>query len=312
MSKRPAYDFHERLTRAQPTMTRKMARVAHYLSEHYREAAFMTTRELAKAAGVSLATVVRFPLVIGLADFDELRDSVRSRVNFDLGGVERLKTLPAGRSSGAMLRRVIEADLESLRALASSFSEADLERFAHLIQAAPRVTILGFRYLAAAADYFAYMLSKIKSGVTAITRGDSTLSDRIQMMDDDDLVVVIAFARYPNDLVAAAGRVHARGLRMIAITDSPMSPVAPLADTTLYVKTDMLEFVGSLSAPTALINAIVSYLSLRLGKSALRRLQALEEAAKAAEIYLPGRGSARPPDSLLELIGKTGAPSKAR
>jgi DNA-binding MurR/RpiR family transcriptional regulator len=311
MSKRAPYDFHDRLTRAQPTLTRKMARVAHYLSEHYRDAAFMTTRELAKAAGVSLATVVRFPMAIGYNDFDELRNSVRTRVNFDLGGVERMKTLPAGRSAGAMLRRVIEADLESLRTLASSFSEEDLEEFAQLIQDAPRVTILGFRYLGSAADYFAYSLAKIKPGVTAITHGDSTLSDRIELMDADDLVVVIAFARYPNDLVAAAQRVHARRLRLVAITDSPMSPVAPLADTALYVKTDMLEFVGSLSAPTALINAIVSYLSVRLGKPALRRLQTLEEAAKAARIYLPGKGASRP-DSLLDWTGKAAARSKAR
>ncbi|MBA3709525.1 MAG: MurR/RpiR family transcriptional regulator [Planctomycetes bacterium] len=311
MSKRAPHDFHDRLTKAQPTLTRKMTRVAHYLSAHYRDAAFMTTRELAKAAGVSLATVVRFPMAIGYADFDALRDSVRSRVNFDLGGVERLKTLPAGRSAGAMLRRVIEADLESLRTLAASFSEEDLEEFTRLIQEARRVTILGFRYLSSAADYFAYSLSKIKAGVSAITRGDSTLSDRIQTMDGDDLVVVIAFARYPSDLVAAARRVHARGLRMIAITDSPMSPVAPLAETTLYVKTDMVEFVGSLSAPTALMNAIVSYLGIRLGKSAIRRLQALEESVTATGIYVPGKGS-RPADALADLIGIAGKRARTR
>jgi hypothetical protein len=48
----------------------------------------------------------------------------------------------------------------------------------------------------------------------------------------------------------------------------------------------MLDFVGSLAAPAALINCIVTELEIRLGDKALSRLKAIEHAADAANIYV--------------------------
>jgi hypothetical protein len=62
--------------------------------------------------------------------------------------------------------------------------------------------------------------------------------------------------------------------------------VLPLAEVALYAKVSMLDFVGSLAAPAALINCVVSELGVRLGDKALERLQALEDAASAAAIYV--------------------------
>ncbi len=87
---------------------------------------------------------------------------------------------------------------------------------------------------------------------------------------------------------------------MLAITDSPLSPILPLAEVTLFAKTSMLDFVGSLAAPAALITCIVSDLAARLGDQAVDRLQALEDVASEAGIYVPAGGRAvRPGASLL-------------
>ncbi len=264
-----------------------MTQLASYMSERYLQAAFMSTRELAAASGVSVATVVRFPAELGYSGFDALRASIRDRLNFDLSGVERLRTLPStNRSPAALLRRIVDADFEALRGLAHSFSEPQVEHFLGAIVKAERVTIFGFRYVSPLTMYFGYSLGKIKPAVQAFTQADSSLYDRIRLMDGGDVLVVISFARYPTDLVNACRYAHSLGVRILAITDSPLSPVLPMAEVALFAKASMLDFVGSLAAPAALINCIVSELGVRLGDNAITRLNAQEDAAAAAGIYV--------------------------
>lgn len=289
-------DFSTRLAATQARLSPKMAQLAAYVSEHYVPVAFMSTRELAAAAGVSLATVVRLPAALGYASFDAMRASIQDRVNFDLTGVERLQTLPStNRSPSALLRRIIDADVESLRALAHTFSEPQLERFVGALLDARRVTILGFRYVSPLTVYFGYSLAKIKPNVQALTQADSAHYDRVRLMESGDVLVVIGFARYPADLVALARYAHGRGIPILAITDSPLSPLLPLAEVALFAKVGMLDFVGSLAAPAALINCVVSELGVRLGATALERLQAIEDAARTAGIYVQAGGRSTPP-----------------
>lgn len=288
-------DVFARLTEVRPALSPKMAQVAQYVIGHYLKIPVMSTREVAAAARVSLATVVRFPTLLGYADFDELRSRIQDRVNFDLTGLDRLRTLPStSRSPSALLRKMIDRDCESLRALAQDFSDVQLGRFSAALIKAERVTILGFRYVGPLALYFSYSLGKIRPHVYAWTQADSTLYDRAGLMNKDDVLVAIAFPRYPADMLKMVGYARGKGARILAITDSPLSPVLPLSEISLFAKASMLDFVGSLAAPAALINVVVSDIGMRMGPKAMERLQALEEAASACGAYVSSGGRTVP------------------
>jgi DNA-binding MurR/RpiR family transcriptional regulator len=304
-------DFSARLATAR--LSPKMARLAAYLDGHLVQAAFMSTRELAAATGVSLATVVRFPRALGYPNWEAMRASIQDRINFDLTGVERLQTLPGtNRTPALSLRRVIDADIENLRSLAQTFSETQLERFISVILDADRVTVLGTRFSRPLAVYFAYSLSKVIANVDGVPHADSSLYDRVQLMTERDVLIVIAFARYPADVIAVARFARTLGKRVLAITDSPLSPLLPLADVALFARSTMLDFVGSLAAPAALINCIVTELGIRLGDEALNRMQAIEDAANAAGIYVPAGdrspARSRPPVSEVDTLRRGVSP----
>jgi len=308
-------DFLARLAAARPALSPKMAQLAAYISEDYLRAAFMTARELAAAAGVSLATVVRFPSVLGYQNVAALRAAIQDRVNADLGGVERLRTLPLeDRTPSTLLRQIIDADIDGLRSLAHTFVEADLDRFVAALLAAESVTVVGSRYVGPLAGYFAYSLAKVRPRVAAFTAIDSTLYDHVRLMGAGDLLVAIVFARYPADAVALVRAAHRAGVRIVAITDTPLSPVAPLAEVSLYARaTSLTDFVGSLAAPAALINCVASEAALRLGDAALERLQRIEDAAAEAGIYV--RDGSRPPridEALLAWQPAASEPSAGR
>lgn len=288
---RPTHeDFFARLADVQPGLSPKMQRVAAFFAEHYLRAAFMSTREIAADAGVSLATVVRFPRELGYADMGALRTAIRDRVQVDLDGVEHFRSLPTtNRSVAALFRRIIQSDIDSLETLARGFSEPQLVSFIQALLDAKRITIFGFRYARPLADYFGYSLAKVLPDVSAITAGDSSVYDRIRGAEQGHVFVVIALARYPADLLAMIRYAHSIGHRILVITDTPLSPFLPLADVALLVRATRLDFVGSIAAPAALINCIISETAVRLGSRALERLGELEEAAAAGGIYVQTR-----------------------
>lgn len=291
------HDVLTRLAAALPTLPPKMARLATFVGDNYVQVAFMTTRELAAAAGVSLATVVRLPAALGYRTFDALREGIQDRVNLDLTGVDRLQRSAPDRAPATLLRRVIDADRETLQALAHTFSEPQFERFAAALLAADRVTVVATRYAAPLATYFEYGLGKLRDGVSAATHADSSLYDRLRLMGEGDVLIVLAFARYPADLIALARYAARCGVRILAITDSPLSPVLPLAEVTLFAKVGragLFDFVGTLAAPAALINCVVCAVAARLGEGGMARLRELEEVAAEAGIYVSTGGRAAP------------------
>lgn len=286
----------QRLSSAYAQMSPKTKRVARFVEAHLTDAGFMNTRDLAQAAGVSLATVVRFPRVLGYEDFEEFRLAIRDHVNIELGGVERLKSLPHDEPSiDNLMNQIIKEDVENLRRLTRNLSEQHIERFVESLQTADRTVVLAFRYVAPLGSYFAYSLDKIKPGVEVHTLADSTLYDRVRSMGPHDAIVAIGFARYPSDLVKLLHYARSLERRVLCITDSSISPLVSLADTCVFAAGTIRDFVGSLAAPGALINCLISELARRTEPAAVERLGAVEEAATAGHIYARSEDDAQPP-----------------
>ena len=70
---------------------------------------------------------------------------------------------------------------------------------------------------------------------------------------------------------------HSRGAKVIAITDTPASPIAELASYLLLAHSDMATVVDSLVAPLSVINALIVAASLRKMDSVTQTLTELEE-----------------------------------
>ena len=284
----------QQLAAARDRLSPKMMRVALFVEAHLADAGFMSTRELARAAGVSLATVVRFPRLLGYADFDAFRLAIRDHVNAQLSGVERLKRLPHDDATVAnLMQRIVDEDIHNLRRLVRSMADQPITAFVDALQGADRTLVLALRYVAPLGSYFAYSLNKIKPGVEAHGLADSTLYDRIRAMGRRDLIVAIGFARYPRDLIDLLRYARALERPVIAITDSAMSPLVGLADTCVYAAGTIRDFVGSLAAPGALINCLVSELAQRTEPAALERLAAAEQAAASGKVYVGMNGAPR-------------------
>ena len=279
-------DFFTRLLSVQHRLPRKMAQLAAFISDNYVRVAFMTTREVAAAADVSLATVVRFPLLLGYADYDDFRNQIRARVNHDLRGITRLQTVPTTDGSvQTLIEEVVAAEIRAMHAMLHNFDAASFEQMVTQLVQARRVILIGFRSTAPLVTYTGATLRKMRPDVLFFSHADSHIYDEIHLCNPDDVLLFIGFAPYLAEFLTFARYAHQRELPLAAITDSPLSPLVALSRTVLMAHPGALDFAGSLATISTLLHALLLQIGRELGATAQERLQHLTDAAVAAGVY---------------------------
>ena len=99
-----------------------------------------------------------------------------------------------------------------------------------------------------------------------------------------DVLVVISFPRYTLDCIGLASFARDRGACIVALTDSPASPLAELADHALYAQSTHPVLPSSASTALAMIEALAVALMVSNKKN-------VEKAARLSEViaaYLYG------------------------
>ena len=76
-------------------------------------------------------------------------------------------------------------------------------------------------------------------------------------MQPGDVLLAISFPRYSKMTVNAVQYAREKGADVVAITDSTLAPLYPLASAALLVRSDMISFVDSITAPLSLLNALI-------------------------------------------------------
>ncbi len=261
-------------------LTPKGKILGNYIIQNPRKAVFMTTKELAKACGVSEATVVRFVGQLGYGGYGEFLQALRDFVDSGLTLPDRLD-LPGMKGPGAdLLHRVVFEEMNNLRQFYESIDIEVLARMAAELQKSKAVYVIGSRVSYTYAYYLGWSLTKVRRGVHILKGSDSTAIDWLTNAPDESLVVIIATSRYPNELIKL-GKV-ARRLRhnLLVITDNTLCPVIPFAHLSLVVPSLTIPLIGN---PTV-ISCIINYLILELVNRQNPALKGHQE--KLEQMYL--------------------------
>jgi DNA-binding MurR/RpiR family transcriptional regulator len=202
--------------------------VAEYVLRQYQDVAFMSVTELAKAAKVSPAGVVRFATSLNFDGYPEFKRALHDIVRSELRQDERLTATLHGRLPRVLAGRVIDQELRNIVRLQSTFNAARWTEAVRLVVRAPAVVILGFRAAATLAQYLWYNLRKVKPEVTLHTRAGSVTFEELLLSDQRSLLILIAFPRYSQELLDVAAFGKQQGFRSLGLTDLELSPLAPL------------------------------------------------------------------------------------
>lgn len=260
--------------------------IAHYLLEHYEKAAYMTAAKLGHEVSVSESTVVRFVMELGYAGYPEFQKALQELIRTRLTSFQRMEVTNQLIGDGDVLEKVLMSDVDKIRRTLEGISDEAFHSAVDALVGAKRVYIIGVRSSATLAGFLNYNLRMIFDHVRLIeTTSGSELFEQIMDIEEGDVMVAISFPRYSKRVINAVSFAKGAGARVVALTDSPDSPIATNADHVLVAQSDMASFADSMVAPMSIINALLVAISRAKEQDVTARLHRLEEIWDKYDVY---------------------------
>jgi DNA-binding MurR/RpiR family transcriptional regulator len=260
---------------------------AAFLLDHPDEVAVSSMRKVAERAQVQPASLVRLSQQLGFPGWNELRDLFVARVRTRPEPLtSRARSLVKGHAKDALAHDLLVAQQHNLEVTAAHNTRVTVEA-AKLLRRAPHVHVAGFRSCFPVAFGFVYGYRLFRSSVSLLTGEAGTLEMQLRGIERDSATVVVSFAPYSVEAARVAEAALEKGSKLIAITDSAVSPIALNADKVLIFSHESPSFFPSLVAATAIAESLVAHLLALEGTDAVQRLELAEQSLHAKGAYVP-------------------------
>jgi DNA-binding MurR/RpiR family transcriptional regulator len=256
-------------------------RVAAVVADDPEAVAFGTVADVARQAGASGATVVRLAAKLGFDGFVELQAAVQEELTRRLRPASERIRRPA---AGDVLGTALATEMGNVAATLESVDQASFDSAVRLLSKrdTARVLVLSGDASAGVATLFADELSMLRPGVMAVAGSDVRVARFLADVGPSDVIVVIDLARYDRAVLDAAGRAAEREATLVALTDSALSPLAPVATLNFTASVTGAGPFDSHVGLLALANALLAGVAARLRRSATDRLDQVESAWRTA------------------------------
>lgn len=239
--------------------TQQQGKIATYLLSNQENAAFLTATELATEIGVSQPTVIRFAQSLGFSRYSVFIQAFQALIKEELTSTDRLNlSLSRGKSNKSNQLSIISGEMKTLGSLANSFPIKQFQRLVKQICSSEKVYIIGTRGSASLAHFFSYFLGKVKRNVDSLTSGATKNYDRLLHLGAKDLVVAIAFPRYPRETIDLAAFCRQREISLVGITDKVNSPLAELSNYSIVIPITFSTIFDSYCSAFCLFNMVVT------------------------------------------------------
>ncbi|HEY2000325.1 MurR/RpiR family transcriptional regulator [Paraburkholderia sp.] len=260
---------------------------AAFLLDHPDEVAVSSMRKVAERALVQPASLVRLSQQLGFPGWNELRNLFVARVRTRPEPLaSRARSLVKANARDALANDLLVAQQHNLDVTAAHNARVTVET-ARLLRRAPHVHVAGFRSCYAVAFGLVYGYRLFRSAVSLLTGEAGTLEMQLRTIQRDSATIVISFAPYSVEAARVAEAALEKGSKLIAITDSAVSPIALNADKVLIFSHESPSFFPSLVAATAIAESLVAHLLALEGADAVAELEIAEKSLHTKGAYVP-------------------------
>jgi DNA-binding MurR/RpiR family transcriptional regulator len=259
-------------------LTPTQRRIAHSLVQHAASAAYLSAAEVADLAGVSQPSVTRFAMALGYSGYPALRRELRALVDVS----------PAGNPANNAMQRAVQAEANRLAALVAQLDSLEtVGRAADLLVASRPLPVLGLRAAAPLAAYFGYFAAKVHPDVRVLDTGGTHLLDRLDQARaaGASAMLSLVLPRYPRETLEAIREAAAAGLKVVAITDSAVSPAAECADVVLPAAVGTQLVFDLHTGPMAMAMVLLQAMCDAAPEPAQRRLEEFEATVARRHIF---------------------------
>ncbi|MGH9229319.1 MAG: MurR/RpiR family transcriptional regulator [Acidimicrobiales bacterium] len=242
--------------------------------------AFGTVARVAERAGTSGASVVRLSTRLGYVGYSGLQAAVQGAIGQQLRpAVERIRD----ERGSDVVSRTLRAELDNVARTLAAVDPQAFERAVALLADRRRpVRVLAGDAEAGVGAMLAAALSLVRDDVVQVGGSDVAVARQLAGVTAEAVVVAIDLRRYERWVVDHVTRAVAAGATLVAVTDSPLSPLAARAAVSFTVSAEGAGPFDSHVGTLTLANALVTGVAGRLRRSASPRLDAIEAAWRKA------------------------------
>lgn len=274
-------------------LTPMLQLAAKYVADHPREIAISSMRQTAKDAGVQPSVMHRLAIQLGFDGYNAFRDVYRNWLANREGSFSARATQLQKRKSNdlreQLITDVLQADIHNMDALLDSQSLAAFKRAHDLLINARSIFVVGLRSMFPAAYYFSYSCGMFLNNTVLLSGVGGGFADSLRRAGQDDVLIVFSCYPYARDAATATRYANARGTKIIAVSDSAVSPISKIADVSITVKNDTPSLFPSITPLISVAQTLVAMLVASGGKSSVQQITKSETQLEEFDVYLPSR-----------------------
>jgi DNA-binding MurR/RpiR family transcriptional regulator len=260
-------------------MSKSYQSIAVYLTQNPNDVAIRSVNSIAETCGIHASSFVRFAQSLGYKGFKELQEVFQRRLSTAAPGFEaRIKALEGELSGGkaegnvSFLRELVLRDIVSLQELLADISNESLGKAVALMDKADTIFLIGQLRSAPVVELLRYVLTMLGKRTVLLDASGGLTTHMAKVMTPRDLLIAVSFRFYATEVVNVTEDVSSRGIPILAITDSTLSPLAKCARLLFTVPEHEYTFSRSLAAPMCLAQALVVSLAAKLQKDKAPRI----------------------------------------
>lgn len=245
----------------------KQLKLAQYIEKNFASLAYVTMTELARMAGVSETTVVRFVYQLGYNGFPEFKTALREAIE--------QTTQPAATINRYALesqayvfpqdtaRAIFAVEMQVMQETLTLLNTDDLQKAIDMIVAAPSVLVLACGANTCCSQALGFALQAIRPNVHIIEHAGLSEGSLIRALPDGTVCVAFTTPRYPTETQGILESLRDKNVRIIGVSDSLLSPLAPFSEVFFQVPVKYVTFIDTNAAFMAIIHSLVFGLQLK-------------------------------------------------
>ena len=167
-------------------------------------------------------------------------------------------------NSADIAHEFLGGSIGAMQELQRSLHAPTFVKAVELLANADSLWIAGSRRSFSVAAYLAYALQHTDKRIQLVSALGSMHEGQMRGLREGDVMIAISFAPYAEETQIAVESAVQRGARLIAITDSRMSPIARDAVATLLVQDNSTFGFRSLTSTMGLAQSLFIALAYRL------------------------------------------------
>ena len=271
-----------------PTLTPELKKAARFMVEHPEEVGLSSMRSLASGAGVKPATITRLTKKLGFNGYEDLREPFKQRLRTRSPDfVAKVQDIQQRSAKGneAILKDLRAQEIANIERSLSDDQIARLDSAAQIVHDSERLYVLGLRGSHAAAFLFHYTYQLFKDNSHLLDTGAGIFADQIRSIGADDCLLVVSFPPYTQLTIDAVDYAADAGARIVAITDSVISPAANAAAATIVTANTSPSFYHSFTGAVAVVQALITILVAKAGGNAITTVEDTEKQLSRVSAY---------------------------